>query len=811
MNHTWCASSSSYQTPVPEQNHRELLNELPVGIISCKTDGTIISVNPFLVKLLGSPSEEATKEINILTFPPLVKAGISAAVRKVIATGETSLFEAPYISKWNKHVFLRLKIIPCKDESAKVISCHAIVEDITTSEEKTIEIEHKTRIDALVSDISSSFINASFKDIDNEVNRSLEKMTRFIGAERVVIFELTENKGSVVKSHEWHIEGLVSHIGIKEKVPAYKFLSKQLKNLQTVRIKDVQQIPDEDGQLRDSLKEVGILSVVMVPMLYKGTLRGFIAVDSKKENKEWDDSTVYMIKLISELITHVLERKNTERLLQDKEEDLEKALNAIDTVLWKADVDKQQNFINTYISPSVDRMVCLPKGSIGNNWNKYLDRIHADDKPKVAEAFNMGFSHPGRTIDLDYRLVKDNGDVIWLNSSGVAHIQDNGTLQAFGTTINITDRKLAEEKLIRNEKKYRSLFEQSNDAVFIIRSDGRIIDINKRACMMMGYTKEQLQNMSFFDLLIPSEKEKINEYLAQFTANGSIHGETKAITSKDVCIDVEINATVLEGHDDTVQVLARDITDRKLAEENLLQAKIAAETSSRTKSEFLANMSHELRTPLNSIIGFSDALMEGYFGELDPKQTRYIQNISNSGKHLLNLINDILDISKVEAGKMKLFPESTTVDTLLDEMVSLVQPLAAKKEIIINVSRDPELQTMFADKAKIKQVLYNLLGNAIKFTHRGGCVIIRTNINGNMAQISVIDTGIGIPPQDMNKLFRPFTQLDSSVARRYEGTGLGLALVKELIELHGGHIWVESEVGKGSNFTFEIPLKKAAN
>ncbi|MGD9779660.1 PAS domain-containing sensor histidine kinase, partial [Methanomethylovorans sp.] len=368
-----------------------------------------------------------------------------------------------------------------------------------------------------------------------------------------------------------------------------------------------------------------------------------------------------------------------------------------------------------------------------------------------------------------------------------------------------------EEKLIRNEKKYRSLFEQSNDAVFIIRSDGRIIDINKRACMMMGYTKDQLQNMSFFDLLIPSEKEKIDEYLAQFTANGSIHGETKAITSKDVCIDVEINATVLEDHDDTVQVLARDITDRKLAEENLLQAKIAAETSSRTKSEFLANMSHELRTPLNSIIGFSDALMEGYFGELDPKQTRYIQNISNSGKHLLNLINDILDISKVEAGKMKLFPESTNIDSLLDEMVSLVQPLAAKKEIIINVSRDPELQTMFADKAKIKQVLYNLLGNAIKFTHRGGRVIIRTNINGNMAQISVIDTGIGISPQDMNRLFRPFTQLDSSVARRYEGTGLGLALVKELIELHGGHIWVESEVGKGSNFTFEIPLKKAAN
>jgi len=217
-------------------------------------------------------------------------------------------------------------------------------------------------------------------------------------------------------------------------------------------------------------------------------------------------------------------------------------------------------------------------------------------------------------------------------------------------------------------------------------------------------------------------------------------------------------------------------------------------------------MSHELRTPLNSIIGFSDALMEGYFGELNPKQVRYIQNVSNSGRHLLNLINDILDISKVEAGKMKLFPEYIYVDAILEEMISLVQPIAADKQIVLNINKDPQLQTLLADKAKIKQILYNLLGNAIKFTHNGGSVSIYADIKDGMARFSIIDTGIGIAPEDIKKLFKPFTQLDASVSRRYEGTGLGLALVKELIELHSGRIWVESEVEKGSNFIFELPL-----
>ena len=244
----------------------------------------------------------------------------------------------------------------------------------------------------------------------------------------------------------------------------------------------------------------------------------------------------------------------------------------------------------------------------------------------------------------------------------------------------------------------------------------------------------------------------------------------------------------------------------KEIEGSLREANVVAETSNRTKSEFLANMSHELRTPLNSVIGFSEVLLEGNSGSLNEKQTRYLKNISKSGKHLLTIINDILDISKIESGNMHIHKENISVKNLLEDMFSSMQPLAAEKEIVMKVSFGPDLDYIQADKGKIKQVLYNLIGNALKFTEHGGSVTISAKVNGDMAYISVEDTGIGISRKDQEKLFKPFTQIDSSISRKYEGTGLGLALSKELVALHGGKIWVESEPGKGSTFTFTIPI-----
>jgi len=232
------------------------------------------------------------------------------------------------------------------------------------------------------------------------------------------------------------------------------------------------------------------------------------------------------------------------------------------------------------------------------------------------------------------------------------------------------------------------------------------------------------------------------------------------------------------------------------------------EVASRHKSEFLANMSHELRTPLNAIIGFSEVLSERMFGELNQKQDEYVKDIHSSGRHLLSLINDILDLSKIEAGKMELELSEFDLPAALENAMTLLKERAQRHGIALKLEINPDLGTFRADERKFKQIMLNLLSNAVKFTREGGSVAVTAKPNGTMIEISVADTGAGITAEDQKSLFEEFKQLGPDRARKAEGTGLGLALTKRFIELHGGAIRVESAIGKGSTFSFTLPIRR---
>ncbi len=234
-----------------------------------------------------------------------------------------------------------------------------------------------------------------------------------------------------------------------------------------------------------------------------------------------------------------------------------------------------------------------------------------------------------------------------------------------------------------------------------------------------------------------------------------------------------------------------------------------AESANRAKSEFLANMSHELRTPLNAIIGFSEILEDQSFGPLNRRQLHYIRHVLNSGRHLLRLISEILDLAKVESGKMDMSRSRVNVRQLLQGSLALFKTQALQDTVRLtqNISKDLEGVYIEADEMKLKQILFNLLSNAIKFTRSGGEISLNAARNGNELRISVCDTGIGLKPEDCERIFAAFEQVDSTYSRHQNGTGLGLALTRRLVQLHRGKIWAESPgEGQGSTFTFTVPL-----
>ena len=232
------------------------------------------------------------------------------------------------------------------------------------------------------------------------------------------------------------------------------------------------------------------------------------------------------------------------------------------------------------------------------------------------------------------------------------------------------------------------------------------------------------------------------------------------------------------------------------------------ETASRHKSEFLANMSHELRTPLNAIIGFSQVLRQQLFGEVNEKQAEYLDDILSSGNHLLSLINDVLDLSKVEAGQVELEIADFSLREALERGVVMVRERATRNGVQLALELAPDVDLVRGDERRLRQVVFNLLSNAVKFTPAGGSVAVATARVDGEVNVSVTDTGPGIAPADRERIFEEFQQTDVGVGQR-EGTGLGLALSKRLVELHGGRIWVESEAGHGSRFVFTMPLAEA--
>jgi PAS domain S-box-containing protein len=410
-------------------------------------------------------------------------------------------------------------------------------------------------------------------------------------------------------------------------------------------------------------------------------------------------------------------------------------------------------------------------------------------------------------------------------------------------TDNTARKQVEEERMkldqrLRDQHFYtRSLIESNIDALMTTDPRGIITDVNKQTEALTGRTRDELIGAPFKSCFTDSSRAEagINRVLME----GKVTNYELTARALDGTLTVvSFNASTFHDRDRQLQGVfasARDMTELKRFEQTLQQTNAELAEASRMKSEFLANMSHELRTPLNAIIGFSELLKDGLIGELSEQQRGFIGDIFSSGSHLLSLINDILDLSKIEAGKMELDLEPLPIAAVFANSLSIIREKASERRVRLVLEADPDLGEIQADARKVKQILYNLLSNAVKFSDDGGRVVLSASrvpredigrLSGDWPsrtfdtglepfaeylRIDVSDTGIGISEQGLELLFQPFMQIDGGLARKFEGTGLGLAMVKLLAELHGGAVAMQSAEGEGSILTVWLPLRTAAD
>jgi PAS domain S-box-containing protein len=382
------------------------------------------------------------------------------------------------------------------------------------------------------------------------------------------------------------------------------------------------------------------------------------------------------------------------------------------------------------------------------------------------------------------------------------------------------------------EKRFRELLEAAPDAIMQVDADGRIILLNRVTEDMFGYTRDELLGQPV-EVLIPQELHARHvQHRAHYRQNPLTRTMGSGLALEGIRkngsrFPVEISLSPSDSAEGfRVTAIIRDTTERRTAEVSLRKVREEytqqlaeanaelemtnreLERANRLKSEFLASMSHELRTPLHTIIGFSELLGEELEGPLNEKQHRFIQHIHKDSLHLLELINDVLDISKIEADRLELRPEAFDFTALLAESLASVRSLAeAKSHILESASNVP--RAVEADRLRIKQVLVNLLSNAIKFTPEGGRIGVDARVQESAVVVSVSDTGIGIPPEEHESIFDKFHQVGATTKGVREGTGLGLAITKRLVEQHGGSISVQSKPQQGSTFVFTLPLESA--
>ena len=504
-----------------------------------------------------------------------------------------------------------------------------------------------------------------------------------------------------------------------------------------------------------------------------------------------------------ELHDEILDRKLAEKALLESKEQINSVMDNIVDGIITIDGD---GILETF-NPAAEKIFGYNSEEIiGKNVNILMPKPYHSEHDSYLHNFHTTREKKIIGIGRIVKGKKKDGTIFPMDLA-VSEIISNDKTIFTGIVRDITERVEAEIQLANSEKRYRSIVEEASDIVYTVDDEGRITYINPPGLKMSGYSKEELIGMEFTDIVHHDWREAVksyyekqqNELLKETSYEFPILTVNKELKWVEQTVSLQMEGEKYLGF----QAIVRDITERKFAERELRKAYAGLERANQAKSNFLASMSHELRTPLNSVIGFANILLKNKDKSISKKNLNYINRIDDNGKHLLKLINDILDLSKIEAGRMDLVITSVSLNSLVNETIREIKGQLENTNVRLIAEVTDNLTPVETDAGKLKQILINLIGNSIKFTEKGIVTIkVVSDEEGRIVErIEVIDTGIGIHEDKLSNIFQAFIQAEEGTSRKYEGTGLGLAISKSLCDILGYELSVKSEINKGSTFT----------
>ena len=777
------------------------------SIIITDISGKIEYVNPAFLNITGYSLQEVMgKNPNILKTE-YHDASYYKKLWETVNNGLTWRGEFMNQKKNGELYWEEATITPVLDETQKITNFIAIKEDITERKKDEELLRERLNFIELINKISSSFISVDVEEIDKEVTEALHLIVEFTNADRGYVIQTRSDKQKIAISHVYCCEEIsvpgeeVLNFIRQYEINNQLFSRDHYTLLSRAKLKN---FPENKIQI-EFMDEASIRSLISVPIKISRHHTGYIVFDNLNREFEQLDSVISAFLLTGQIISNVLKRKASEIALKESEEMFRSFFENNSAVMLLINPENGK-------LEDANRAASLYYGYTEDQLKKmtFFD-LEASDVQQTSDILN-GLKGSSRNY-YNFKQKLKNGRIKDVELYPTL-IQFRDQSYLFSIIQDITRRKRAIKALQESESNKLALLKIIPDLIYVISRDGEFLDIFVDDPNNLDYSPEKVLGKKYSEIF-PKELagQFKNNIIKAFDTRKIQQFEFTTIDEKNHSAKYEEVRIIVSSEEEIIAII-RNITSQKQAEIDLKKAKEFAEMANHAKDAFLANISHEIRTPINAVIGFADLLNHQLKEQV---YKNYLDSIMTSSKSLLDLINDLLDLSKIEAGKMKIQYEPVDINSVFDEIRHLfsLKIIQSQLDFIIDIdSNFPE--TIIFDELRLRQILINLVGNAVKFTEKG---IIKlkalASFPGKYAEkdlidieISVEDTGIGITKTDQNKIFEAFRQQDEIDARKYGGTGLGLTITKRLVEMLNGKITVESQPGKGSLFTIKFPRVK---